>query len=171
MHFSEIPVRLRKLDYDGVAGASSHYQSQSESLKAEKAFGGNNKVKFCWANSGNDFPAFIWFQWRKSQPPIVKVGFSNRKHSDAFKQSPKEFSIIGSDDCKNWDTMLHVSEAGFSKSGEFKAWEIPTEQHKSYGCVGLKVFSTESAFVGITNVVMWTGQKDWPWKINGVSIL
>ena len=84
---------------------------------------------------------------------------------------PQEFSIIGSDDCKNWDTMLHISEAGFSKPNEFKSWDIPAENRRSYVCVGLKIVSTKSGYVGLKNVVMWTEKWDLSRELNGVTIL
>jgi len=120
--------------YDGTPGASSQY---SASYSAEKAFDSENDDRWC---SAEGFPAKIWFQFT-SAVKVVKISFSSPEPSrghQKWKQSPKAFQVIASDDCSNWDTLLSVTDSGFTGAHQEKSWQIPCNQQKSYHCYGIE---------------------------------
>jgi len=120
---------------DGTAGASSQYSS---SYPAQNAFNSENSDdRWC---STNAHPAKLWFNFT-SPVKVVKISFSSIT-STYWKESPKIFKVIASNDCSNWHTLLSVANSGFTGGDQVKSWPIPCTQQKSYKCFGIE--STEN---------------------------
>ena len=114
----------------------------------------------------------------KSDLRWAKLGYSTVICS---KNSPKEFYVIGSDECKTkgvhdvviWQELLHVKDAGFTKEYQMKTWEIPAERRKPFACLGLKIESTRNQlpFVDLWRILMWAnGQSEKMLLMHGVTI-
>ena len=69
----------------------------------------------------------IWYHFTKPYK-VSKVDVSirnpicwcNDNRKTCFDQSPKEFEVIGSNDCKKWTTVLKIDDAGFTELGQTK---------------------------------------------------
>ena len=117
--------------YDGTAGASSRYSSK---YSAQKAFNQEDpKARWC---STAGYPAKIWFKFT-FVVKVVKISFSSID-SNKWKESPKTFNVIASNDCSTWDTLLSVTMSGFTGQNQEKSWQIPCTQQKSYRCYGIE---------------------------------
>ena len=117
--------------YDGTAGASLQYSS---SYSAQKAFNQENpEARWC---STVGYPAKIWFKFT-SAVKVVKISFSS-VDSNKWKESPETFNVIASNDCSTWDTLLSVTNSGFTGQNQEKSWQIPRTQQKSYRCYGIE---------------------------------
>ena len=108
------------------------------------------------------------------------------KNEGWLQASPKAFEVIGSNDCGkecvgdciNWQTLLHVREAGLTETNQLKTWMIPAEKRQSFACLGFRVTKTlnsrgvQSYNVMVGNVQMWTGESgmEKTWKMHGVTI-
>ena len=139
--------------YDGTAGASSQY---SASYSAQKAFNQENP-RWC---SKAGYPAKIWFKFR-SAVKVMKISFSsveNGKHGYEWKQSPKTFNMIASNDCRTWDTLLSVTNSGFTGQNQEHSWLIPPTQQKSYRCYGIEGIENlgyGKHYISLTNLKMF----------------
>ena len=117
--------------YDGTAAASSQYSS---SYSAQKAFNQENpEARWC---STVGYPAKIWFKFT-SAVKVVKISFSS-VDSNKWKESPKTFNVIASNDCNNWDILLSVNNSGFTGQNQEYTWQIPCAQQKTYQCYGIE---------------------------------
>ena len=122
--------------YNGTPGASSKW---SADYSAQKAFNqANPEARWC---STAGYPSKIWFQFT-SAVKVVKISFSSVDKSfwypSKWKQSPKSFNVIASNDCKNWDTLLSVTNSGFTGQNQVKSWQIPCTQQRPYRCYGIE---------------------------------
>ena len=69
----------------------------------------------------------IWYHFDKPYK-VSKVdvsirnpkGWCNDNRKTCFNQSPEEFEVIGSTDCKKWTTVLKIDDAGFTELGQTK---------------------------------------------------
>ena len=68
---------------------------------------------------------------------MAKISFSSVQ-SSYWKESPKAFNVIASNDCSNWDILLSVTDSGFTGQNQEKSWQIPCAQQKSYQCYGIE---------------------------------
>jgi len=118
--------------YDGTAGASSKYSS---SYPAQNAFTPEDSDDR-WCTDSSGYPGKIWFNFT-SAVKVVKISFSS-PDSSYWKESPKTFNVIASNDCSNWHTLLSVADSGFTGSNQVKSWQIPCTQQKSYKCYGIE---------------------------------
>jgi len=121
--------------YDGSPGASSKW---SADYSAQKAFNqANPEARWC---STEGYPGKIWFQFT-SAVKVVKISFSSidsNQHPNIWTESPKAFNVIASNDCSTWDTLLSVTNSGFTGLNQEKSWHIPCTQQKSYRCYGIE---------------------------------
>ena len=99
--------------YYGTAGASSKWSTDHSTQNAFDREDPNAR----WASKAG-FPGKIWFQFT-SEVKVVKISFSS-VDGEWRVQSPKAFHVIASGDCSNWDTLLSVTNSGFTgpKSGK-----------------------------------------------------
>ena len=61
-------------------------------------------------------------------------------------QVPQKFDFVASDDCNasnfsTWHSILRVQDAGFTFSGQAKAWEIPQQKRATFLCFGFRIYS------------------------------
>ena len=136
------------------------FQSVSNNARAdaskEKAIASNAlspSYETFWNLKMKQFPASLWFHWNESFP-LVKIGIRIKLRQTA----PNEFEVIGSHECQNWESLLHVQNASFSSKYEFKSWMIPTENQRSYSCYGLNVISIKNVtriYGHIVYMQMW----------------
>ena len=142
--------------YNGTAGASSKYSSH---YVAENAFKGSNSER--WASSST-LPAKLWFNFT-SPVKVGAISFEPPNDSVVWKEVPKTFKLIASNDCTNWKVLRTVGNAGFTSEGQVKSWKIPCDQQKSYKCYGIEgtVNSGYSTWDGIslTDVRMFRASK------------
>ena len=117
--------------YYGTAGASSKWSTDHSTQNAFDREDPNAR----WASKAG-FPGKIWFQFTY-EVKVVKISFSS-VNGEWRGQSPKAFHVIASDDCGNWDTLLSVTNSGFTGPNQEKSWEIPCTQQKSYRCYGFE---------------------------------
>merc|ERR1712087_155690 len=101
--------------YDGTADASSIY---SDNYVAQNAFNQENPdARWC---SEAVYPGKIWFKFT-SAVKVVKISFSSI-HGKWWKESPKAFDVIASNDCINWDILLSVTNSGFTGENLGYSW-------------------------------------------------
>ena len=137
--------------FNGTAGASSKY---SASYSAQNAFNqDDSNARWC---STPGYPSKIWFKFM-SAVKVVKFSFSSVQ-SKYWKESPKAFNVIASDDCSNWDILLSVTNSGFTGENQEKSWQIPPTQQKSYRCYGIE--GTENLgywrdYISLKKLKMW----------------
>lgn len=95
-------------------------------------------------------------QWNRDRPMVSKIGIRNSGHW--LSKSVKKFHVIGSDDCKNWLTLLRVDDAGFTEQLQLKSWRIPAEKRQRFTCLGIKIASNAggNAIVSLSQILMWT---------------
>merc|ERR1711962_1573711 len=117
--------------YDGMAGASSIY---SHLYVAQNAFD-QEDPDARWSSTAG-YPGKIWFKFT-SAVKVAKLSFSSVQ-SKYWKESPKAFNVIASNDCSNWDILLSVTNSGFTGENQEKSWQIPCTQQKSYQCYGIE---------------------------------
>merc|ERR1712142_978706 len=145
------------INYDGQPGASSQH---SAALSASRAFQVQGPGQRSWANKKGAFPATVWYKFAGSVYPN-KLGFTLRREQGTFpSQAPVTFNIVASKDCKTWTTLLQVKNAGFTKTGQTKAWDIPCGKNVAlYKCVGVQVIKSNGGqYAGIANIKMWGEQ-------------
>merc|ERR1719193_1383154 len=150
---------LKKVSYFGKPGASSEWIATNPKDNHIAALAFKPQVKWPWASKVNGpLPATIWYSFDKSFT-LAKISFTSRTGPNAFwQQTPKTFDIVGSNDCSNWNVLKSVSNSGFTKGGQTKAWEIPCEKQKSYKCYGIKASAaTDTSFklVSLVNIQMY----------------
>ena len=128
---------VKPVVYDGKAGASSYWwHTFHRDYPPENAFKSNAR----WCSLAG-YPAKIWYKF-KFPVKVVKISFSSVDKSfwypSKWKQSPKSFNVIASNDCKNWDTLLSVTNSGFTGQNQVKSWQIPCTQQRPYRCYGIE---------------------------------
>jgi len=140
--------------YNGTAGASS---IDTASYAAENAFKGSNSKR--WASS-QTLPAKLWFNFT-SPVKVVMISFEPPYDSSYWKEAPKKFDLIASNDCTNWKVLRSVKNAGFTSYGQVKSWKIPCDQQKSYKCYGIEgtVNSGYSGWLSLTDMRMFRASK------------
>jgi len=141
--------------YNGTAGASSSWDSSS--YAAENAFKGSNSER--WASSYT-LPAKLWFNFT-SPVKVVMISFEPPYDSSYWKEAPKKFDLIASNDCTNWKVLRSVKNAGFTSYGQVKSWKIPCDQQKSYKCYGIEgtVNSGYDGWLSLTDMRMFRASK------------
>ena len=112
-----------------------------------------------WASAENDFPQYLWFKFEVSHV-LTKIGFSTRSdRRDSAAGDPKKFDVIASQDCNQFNVLLHVEDAAFLEQYQAKAWEIPEEKQAPYLCIGIKVHSIKGYYkyqvTAVQNMIMW----------------
>jgi len=140
--------------YNGTAGASS---IDGASYAAENAFKGSNSKR--WASSIT-LPAKLWFNFT-SPVKVVMISFEPPYDSSYWKEAPKKFDLIASNDCTNWKVLRSVKNAGFTSHGQVKSWKIPCDQQKSYKCYGIEgtVNSGYGGWLSLTDMRMFRASK------------
>jgi len=130
----------------GTPGASSVYST----YYARKGF---STSELSWAsNSGAQyFPASVWMRYSRSHR-LAKIGF---RTAPSTSEMSKGFEVIGSNDCTNWNTLLYVENAGFTKGLQFKTFQIPLENRIAFSCLGLKFQNTPVNLVRLGQITMW----------------
>ena len=142
--------------YVGTAGASSEY---SADYSAQKAFNQEDpNARWC---STARYPGRIWFKFTYAVK-VVKISFSS-VDSKYWKESPKTFDVIASNDCSSstWDigwVLLSVTNSGFTGQNQENSWQIPRTQQKSYRCYGIE--GTENLgywrdYISLKKLKMW----------------
>ena len=140
--------------YDGMAGASSIY---SDSYIAQNAFD-QEDPDARWSSTAG-YPGKIWFKFT-SAVKVAKLSFSSVQ-SIYWKESPKAFNVIASNDCRNWEILLSVTNSGFTGENQEKSWQIPCTQKKSYQCYGIE--GTENLGYG-TDYISLKKMKMFQWE-------
>merc|ERR1711915_648583 len=125
--------------YDGTAGGLG--------TNLEEAFKSSSRPSDRWW-SENSLPAKIWYNFT-SPVRVVKISFKS-PYDIFWKQVPKKFKLIASNDCTNWHVLLTVTNSAFTKSSQVMKWRIPCERQKSYYCYGIE--ATEHSGYGT-----WSG--------------
>ena len=132
---------------NGTAGASSVYLHHMP----QNAFSNNSKY---WANVRYQFPAMIWTNYTKSYR-LAKIGFRNQ----ALSNTPKNLSVIGSRNCKNWTTLFVIEDGNFTRSNEYREWIIPAKDRRSFSCIGLEGLAAQGApsngHMVVAHIIMW----------------
>jgi len=139
---------LIKVSYSGKPGASTEWRDDHSAAHAFKPQTG-------WPWASKDLPATIWYNFNHSFR-LAKISFTSRK--SLWSQTPKTFEIVGSNDCSNWDVLTSVSNAGFIKGGQTKAWEISCEKQKLYKCYGIRASAAmdpNCKLVSLVNIQMY----------------
>jgi len=149
------PSRYNSIIYDGeadAAGATSVYGAGHE---AANAFDPEREP---WATKENEIPATVWYNFTTSVS-LGKISLQTRSQSSNNNQAPKSFKVLGSNDCSNWSTLLHVTDSGLTTEGQTKEWDIPCKFLEGFGCIGVKVTKTQgSSYAAIANIEMWGHQ-------------
>ena len=123
-----------------------------------------------WKGS-NIYPQYIWFHF--STPHILGgIGFT--VHRNAF--APKDFEVVGSNDCSNWKPLLEAENPGYPEDsgphgtgpedkydppedfeeGLFKFWHTRETSRVPYECFGLKIYSVRFGDIPeVKNITMW----------------
>jgi len=143
----EQTTSLRIIMNNGTAGSSSHWSFYS----AAHAF---DHGGFMWINKNNQFPALVWMRFPTSHR-LAKIGFTVNTYHPEY--SPKRFSVIGSDDCSKWNTLLSVTSPGVFVSQVVKTWDIPLENRVYYACIGIDwpVPGKGDRHARIADITMW----------------
>jgi len=155
------PSDLIKVSYSGTPGASSEWINvdPKNPLPHHAALAFKPQDGWPWASKAEGpLPATIWYKFDHSFT-LAKISFTSRTGPNAFwQQTPKTFDIVGSNDCSNWNVLKSVSNSGFTKGGQTKAWEIPCEKQKWYKCYGIKASAAMDAsfkLVSLVNIQMY----------------
>jgi len=143
--------------YNGTAGASSKYSSY---YVAENAFKGSDSPRWC---SSDTLPAKLWYNFT-SPVKVGAISFEPPNDSVVWKEVPKTFKLIASNDCTNWKVLRTVGNAGFTSEGQVKSWKIPCDQQKSYKCYGIEGtvnsgYSGSYTGISLTDVRMFRASK------------
>ena len=128
---------VKPVVYDGKAGASSYWwHIIGRDYPPENAFKSNAR----WCSLAG-YPAKIWYKF-KFPVKVVKISFSSVDKSfwypNKWKQSPKSFNVIASNDCRYWAILLSVTNSGFTGQNQVKSWQIPCTKQRPYRCYGIE---------------------------------
>jgi len=134
----------------GEAG-STHAASREEGA----AYAFMNVPRRFWRGT-DSYPQFVWFHF-STPHTLAGIGFSNHE------RAPKDFQVMGSNDCSNWTPLLEAENRGYPNNYEqsiFKFWHI-RESRVPYGCFGLKIYSVSFGDVPeVRNVVFYEVKKN-----------
>jgi len=133
----------------GTPGASSEIHPAKNGFSTSK---GTSKGTWASKSGSQYFPASVWMRYSRSHR-LAKIGFRTGPYSS---ENPKDFEVIGSNDCLNWNALLSVDNAGLTKEKQFKTWQIPLENRIAFSCLGLKIKKTNGkTLVRLGQITMW----------------
>lgn len=101
----------------GEAKASSTYDSSASSSEyAWKAFNSSLATDQDGWHSNEDGGLPQWIQYKFDKPVLVyKFDMQNRNQSTTWVNAPKDFTLLGSNDEKNWDILGQYQNTSFQK--------------------------------------------------------
>ena len=80
-------------------------------------------------------PPIFYYSYFDYKIALAKITFTSKKE-EIWTRFPKNFNIVGSDDCKTWHTLKEVTNP---KCG---TWNIPCEsQELYYQCYGIQALA------------------------------
>ena len=122
-------------DYDNCDCSKYDYYDYHPKYGFQNEISGNS-----WqSHDGENFPHSLWFKFKASHV-LTKISFSS---SIYLEQAPKEFAVIASQDCINFQDLLHIEDAAFERQNQAQSWEIPEEKRAPYTCIGIKIHSSK----------------------------
>ena len=55
--------------------------------------------------------------------------------------SPTKFELVGSNDCRKWETIFRVESTFWTTADQERKWHVPEEDRKLFTCIGFKVLA------------------------------
>ena len=145
---------LRKIAYNGTAGATSSFDKRHGPMRAFKWQGYRDAP---WHTKWNGLPGKVWFKYDEKKW-VSKISFGNRRKIGLW-DSAKKLSIIASDDCISWVDLLSVDDTQFTSVDQTRTYYIPCGNQGYYRCYGFKIDDQTGGrtekWAAITNTVMY----------------
>ena len=143
--------KLVPVSFKGGRADSNSVHAASHA--AANAFVPQVKGKYPWAsNNKNKFPVIVWYKF-PVYLKVAKVSFSSRR-DHLVNQSPTQFEVVGSNDCKTWKAVAKYTTK-FTKANEQKTFNIAKKDRKTFSCWGIKVNKvTSGPHAAIQNMKM-----------------
>ena len=140
--FDNNVISVPTLTSNSSSGTASSSQIYANGYEAYKAFDKKNGEGYKWAGQGNSYDTNRYLQYQFSRPNyIYKMTILN--HTWTTNECPTYFELWGSNDEKNWDTIMSKTKVENLNLGATNQFLIPYtgKAYKYYRICGLSCTS------------------------------